>query len=62
MEQKKIFEALNQESLDKIEEYLKTKGTLKKEHHDKINEAKAKWQDSWNDFMDVLVYLERLEI
>lgn len=62
MEQKKILEDLNQKSLEKIEEYLKSKGALKQEHHDKINEAKTKWQNSWNDFMDVLMYLERLEL
>jgi len=62
MEEKKILEDLNQKSLEKIEEYLKSKSALKQEHHDKINEAKTKWQNSWNDFMDVLMYLERLEL
>lgn len=62
MEHKKILEDLNKQSLEKIEAYLKSKGTLKQEHHEKINEAKTKWQNSWNDFMDVLMYLERIEL
>ena len=28
----------------------------------KLNAAKNKWQSSWTDFMDVLMYLETLEI
>jgi len=62
MEHKKILEDLNKQSLEKIEAYLKSKGTLKQEHHEKINEAKAKWQNSWSDFMDALMYLERIEL
>jgi hypothetical protein len=62
MENKKMFEDIHQQSLEKIEAYLKSKGNLKQEHHEKIDEAKSKWQNSWNDFMDVLMYLETIEI
>ena len=61
MEHKQLLENLNKQSLEKIEEYLKTKN-LKKEHREKLHEAKNKWQSSWTDFMDILVYLETLEI
>ena len=57
-----MFEEIHQQSLEKIEAYLKSKGNLKQEHHEKIDEAKSKWQNSWNDFMDVLMYLETIEI
>lgn len=63
MEHKKILEDLNKQSLEKIEEYMKSKGDkLRQEEHNKLNEAKDKWQSSWNDFMDILMYLERIEI
>ena len=62
MEHKKELEDLNKKSLEKIDEYLKAKGTLDKEHGEKLTEAKNKWQSSWDDFMDLLMYLERLEL
>ncbi|HSQ44572.1 MAG TPA: hypothetical protein VLM16_06220 [Ginsengibacter sp.] len=62
MEHKKELEELNKRSLEKIDEYLKTKGKLDKDHHEKLNAAKHKWQSSWTDLMDVLMYLETLEI
>lgn len=62
MEHKKDFEELNKKSLEKFDEYLKTKAHLDPEHHEKLNEAKKKWQSSWTDFMDVLMYLETIEI
>ena len=62
MEHKKELEDLNKRSLEKIDEYLKTKESLGDQHHERLNEAKKKWQSSWTDFMDVLLYLETLEI
>ncbi|HUZ61807.1 MAG TPA: hypothetical protein VMU83_23720 [Hanamia sp.] len=62
MEHKKELDELNKKSLGKIDEYLKTKKNLGKEHHEKLNEAKNKWQSSWTELMDVLMYLETLEI
>ena len=62
MEHKKSLEELHQQSLEKIDEYVKNNPKFKEEHHEKLNEAKTKWQSSWNEFMDVLMYLETLEI
>jgi hypothetical protein len=62
MEHKKELSELNKKSLDKIDEFLKTKKNLGKEHHVKLDEAKKKWQASWSDLMDVLIYLETVEI
>jgi hypothetical protein len=62
MEHTKELEDLHKKSLEKIDEYLKTKESLGEEHHEKLDDAKKKWQSSWTDFMDVLVYLETLEI
>lgn len=59
MEHKKELDELNKKSLEKIDEYLNTKKNLGKEHHEKIAEAKNKWQTSWMDF---LMYLETIEI
>lgn len=62
MEHKKDLEELNKKSLARIDEYLKTKKNFGKEHHEKLNDAKKKWQSSWSDLMDVLMYLETVEI
>lgn len=62
MEHTKEFEELNRKSLEKYEEYLKTKANLDKQHQEKLSEAKEKWQSSWTSFMDMLMYLETLEI
>ncbi len=62
MEHKKELDELHQKSLDKIDEYLKSKNNFGKEHLEKLTDAKKKWQSSWSDLMDVLMYLETLEI
>ena len=62
MEHKKRLEELNQESLQKFEEYLKTKETLKEKDHEKLHQARDEWQVAWSKFMDALMVLERLEI
>ena len=62
MEHKKKLEELNAESLQKVEDYLKTKGTLKQEHHKKLHQAKEEWQVAWNKLMEALLILERIEI
>lgn len=62
MEHKKELDELHQKSLDKIDDYLKSKKDLGKEHHEKLDEAKKKWQATWSDLMDVLMYLETVEI
>lgn len=62
MEHKKKLEELNQESLQKFEDYLKSKGELKEEDHLKLHNAKEEWQVAWSKLMDALMVLERLEI
>ena len=62
MEHKKRLEELNQESLQKLEEYLKTKEAVLEEDHAKVNKAKEEWQLAWNKLMEALIVLERLEI
>ena len=62
MEHKKRLEELNRESLQKLEEYLKTKQVLTEDHHEKVNKAKDEWQVAWNKLMEALMVLERLEI
>jgi len=62
MEHKKKLEELNKESLQKLEEYLKTKETSIGEDHERVHKAKEEWQVAWNKLMEALMVLERLEI
>ena len=62
MEHKKKLEELNTESLQKLEEYLKTKETLLDENHENVHKLKEEWQVAWNKLMEALIVLERLEI
>ena len=62
MEHKKKLEELNKESLQKLEEYLKTKEILIQEDHERVHKAKEEWQLAWNKLMEALIVLERLEI
>jgi hypothetical protein len=62
MEHKKHLEDLNAATLAKLEEYMKTKGEAGAEHHEKISTAKEKWQAAWNEFLETLLVLEKLEI
>ncbi len=61
MEQRKQLEELNAETLKKLEEYMRTK-QMKDEHKQQIKTAQDKWQASWNEFLEALLVLERLEI
>lgn len=62
MEHTKHLEELNKETLARLEEYMKTKGTAGTEHDEKITMAKDKWQTAWNEFLETLLVLEKLEI
>lgn len=62
MEHKNKLEELNKESLQKLEDYVKAKGNLKEEDHDKLHQAKDEWQTAWNKLMEALMVLERIEI
>jgi hypothetical protein len=56
------MEDLHKEALGRYDEYMKTKSQLGKEHHEKAEEAKTKWQKAWNELMEALIVLERIEI
>ena len=62
MEHKRRLEELNSEALQKIEELIQSKGEAATAHHEKIVTAKDKWQTAWNEFLETLVVLEKLEI
>jgi hypothetical protein len=62
MEHRKELEALNKQSLEKLEEYLKTKKEMEGEDSAKLHLAKKDWQEAWNKLMEVLVVLERFEL
>ena len=62
MEHNKELEELHQKSIGKIDEYLSTKKNLSAEHHEMLKEAKKKWQASWAELRQFLMYLETLEI
>ena len=62
MEHKQQMEALNKDALEKLEAYMKTKTTSSSEQHEAIGAAKDKWQAAWNEFLETLLVLERLEI
>jgi predicted HicB family RNase H-like nuclease len=40
MDHKKKLEELHKESMEKFDDYLKAKGEIGQEHHEKIHEAK----------------------
>jgi hypothetical protein len=62
MEHKKQLIQLNTSALEKLDEYLQAKGDTVEEHKEKIGTAKEKWQAAWNEFLETLLVLERLEI
>jgi len=62
MDHKEKLEQLHKESLQRFEEYLKAKGDVGKEHHEKIHEAKKNWQLAWSKMMEALIVLENLEL
>jgi hypothetical protein len=62
MEHRKELEELNKKSLEKLDQYLKSKGTLGDGDSAKLHDAKKEWQDAWNKFREVLIYLEKFEL
>ncbi|MGN6247733.1 MAG: hypothetical protein ACTHNG_05220 [Ginsengibacter sp.] len=62
MEHTKDLDDLHKKSVDKIDEYINTKDNLSEEHHEKLTEAKKKWQAAWLELQQYLMYLETLEI
>jgi hypothetical protein len=62
MEHKKILEDLNRQKLEKIDEYLKTKKNIAPEQQKELEHARNKWQEAWAKYLDVIMFLERLEL
>ena len=62
MEHTKRLEELNKEALEKLDEYIKSRGEVAEEHNEKIGIAKDKWQSAWNEFLETLVALQKVEI
>ena len=62
MEHTKRLEELNKEALEKLEQYMATKGAAASEHHEKIGAARDNWQAAWHEFLKTLLVLEKLEI
>ncbi len=62
MGNKKKLEELHKKSLQRVENYVKKKGKLKDEHHEKLHQAKDEWQKAWSKLRDALIALERIEI
>ena len=62
MDHKNELSELHKASSEKLEEYLKAKGELKPEDHEKVHTAKEEWATAWNKLMESLLVLERLEI
>ncbi|MBC7686717.1 MAG: hypothetical protein H7211_00900 [Aquabacterium sp.] len=63
MDHKNKLAELNEEALQKLEDYMKEKGTSHtEEHSSKVNTAKDEWQVAWAKLMETLMMLEKLEI
>ena len=62
MEHKNKLEELNKETLQKLEDYVKMKSSLKEEHHEQLKTARQEWQLAWSKLMEILTVLERIEI
>ena len=58
----KELKELHDKSIAKFNEYINSKKTLKKEAHEKLQQQKDKWQEAWNELMETLLTLERIEI
>ena len=62
MQHKKELEDLNRQKKEKIEAYLKSRKSLTPEDRQKHDAALSEWEKAWAKYMDVIMYLETLEI
>ncbi|MBS1743559.1 MAG: hypothetical protein JST81_11040 [Bacteroidetes bacterium] len=62
MEQHKDFSEIHKQTLEKVEKYIKDKDKAPAGEYEKIHAAKDKWQTAWNEFLETLMVLEKLEI
>ncbi len=61
MDTKNKLTELNRETVEKLEAFMKEKGSEGRDH-EKIHSAKEEWQLAWNKLMEALLILEKLEI
>lgn len=61
MQQRKELEELYRQKKEKIDAYIKAKN-INSEDKKKHDEALSNWEKAWAKYMDVIVYLEGLEI
>lgn len=59
---KKSLDELNKQSLEKFEEYLKTRNDIKAGQHEKITQAKKEWQAAYQKLVDIATVLDSFEI
>ncbi|HTB51132.1 MAG TPA: hypothetical protein VK718_00035 [Ferruginibacter sp.] len=53
---------LHKESLDRLERYVGSNELLAPTDKQKIQAAKNDWQNAWNNLMEALLILEKIEI
>ena len=61
MEHKKELDELYRQKKEKIDAYIRAKN-IRPEDKEKHDEALSAWEKAWARYMDVIVYLEGLEI
>lgn len=62
MDSRNHLEEIHQETLKKLDSYMESKKSTDSLHTEKLNSAKEKWQVAWNEFLETLLALEKLEI
>lgn len=62
MDHKEKLNELHKAAVEQLESYLKMKGELKQDDHEKVNTAKENWSAAYNELMQTLLVLEKLEI
>ena len=58
----KELKELHDKSIATFNEYLSSKKTLKKDANEKLQQQRDRWHDAWNELMETLLTLERIEI
>ena len=62
MQHKKELEELYRQKKEKIEAFINNKKNITPADKQKHDEALSEWEKAWAKYMDVIVYLEGLEI
>ncbi len=61
-EAEKKLNELHARTIEGAEEIIRSNPAMEREHGEKITHARQKWQAAWNEFLETLLVLERLEI